>query len=178
MKKQNLKFRPIKKSELLYLGDGFFANGHWLFSADWLAGLSSRVTMGLRKALQRKQLEIVTARLQGNADQPNYRSRELSKIVARFSFGPVNYSRVELSEKTISKQIGFLNQRELEKGVTAFIIHNHAHKIGIAPDYFAALTFDNDVNIFVATATDPVIMKKNNVVIGMIMPMHLNEGNK
>ncbi len=164
------KFRKIGKSDPLYIGDGFFSNRHWLFRADWIQSMKTRVTLGLRKALERKQVEYVTARMQG-AEVP---SVNLGKLVNELNFD--NYQKIDMT-KPIATRLGF-RKRAVTESVTAFILKNGKKEIGVDPLYISALFFDPEAEIFIRDGESPIAIRKNGELIGLLMPIRLKKENE
>lgn len=168
MKNQNQKFKKIKRSDSLYLSDGYFSNRHWLLKAAWVETMSSRVTFGIRKALKRMQVETVAARLRG--ESPSH--VKLAQFIAKVDFS--KYRKVNLDSDSVKRKIGH-PRGEVARGLVAFIIKNGKHEIGVDPEYFPMLTFDVATEIFVSLPDSPIVIRRDSEIVGLLMPKTFKE---
>lgn len=166
------KFKKIKSNDRLFLNDGLFSNSHWLFKADWLESLNCKMTLQLRKRLQKAKLELVTAKLSGEAE--SMRIPELRRIIDAVNLN--EYYEINIFERGAVKKIEGFAKNEYSKGIVAFGIKLQSHLISIDAEYFAALVFDPQIKVMVKDASSPVALLKNNELVGLVMPLRPNEG--
>jgi len=169
-----MRFKKIKKSDSLYIAGNLIASGHWLFCIDWIQSLGTpRATMGIRRAITRMQLSIVTMRLTGNEYRPRH---DIEQVFKGLTSNLSNYTRIDLN--SVTEKFDFLDSKVLAKGVVARVINNNGIKIGVDSEYFTAFLFDPKCEVLAKGEFDPILVKKNNSVVAIVMPMRLTEGNK
>lgn len=160
------KFKKISKHDPLYIGDGFISNRHWLFKSDWVETLKTRASLQLRNHLQALRIKTVTEKFSGN-ESPTY---PLGNLVSGIDLA--NYRPIQLNSESVRVHIGF-RKNEMIKSPVAFVLQSGKTKVGIDPEYMQAFYFDSEIEILINGPRDPIVMRKNNEVIGLIGPMQL-----
>lgn len=166
------RFKRLHKNDPLYCADGYFSNREFIFKCDWIAEMKTRITMGLRRVMQRKQVETVTAKLVGN----DISKAALARVIAAAneSFDKGQYRQVKLQSDSIRKEFGFPHGR-LQKAVVAFILTHGKIQVRVSPEYFTALFFDLNTTAYIKDETSPIIIKKAGEIVGLIAPMRKSD---
>jgi hypothetical protein len=167
------KFKKIKKTDSIFLAGNLICSGHWLFCIDWVNSLGTpRATMGLRRAIARTQLDVVTARINNESCRAMSRVAEIEKLYARTEL--TNYCPVNLAD--VIEKIDFKDVPGIQRDVVAMVINAaNGEKIGIDVEYYAAFLFDKAATILARGKNDPILVQKNNRIVAMVMPLRLTD---
>jgi hypothetical protein len=167
------KFKKLTKYDDLFLDGDLASNRFWIFKISWLNSLKIRSTIGLRKAIAKRQLEVVRARLTGAEVRRHDFGTLLKKAFITDSVNP--HVSIELTKKTVSKRYAVI-ESQLQKQVIGFFVKNGAEKVCLDAEYFTALFFDNEVKAYFRSSIDPVFLIKNNEIVGAIAPVNVIKG--
>lgn len=155
------KFKPIRKSERLYLDSGLVSNGHWMFSLAWALSLKGRLSLGLRRRVLKEQVARITARVNGTAGETRSRCGD------RFQSFAASLPQYRVSPLSETKVIEG-NIRGGELGPVAL-------KVGpchVDIEYAAAFLFDPGTELRTKGAADPVLILKDGAIVGAVMPLN------
>jgi hypothetical protein len=169
-KNKKLKFRSITKKTNLFLKDGYLSNGHWLFCTEWIESLKSKYSLGVKRALTKKTIQVVSSRLLGETRHEHDLESLVKKIPLR------EYTKINLNESVVNDVEGF-PYGKLYKDVVAFKIKTKNSEILIATDYYVALLFDSEVEIHIKDFMSPIVLLKENKIVGLLCPVNPNYYN-
>lgn len=161
-----IRFRFIQKNDPFFLSCGFVSNTEFAFRIDWIEKLNSKITRQLRRLMAAKQVEVVQKRLAGQKVETPSIDNLLSVLDLR------EYSKVELKRENILKKLGF-RKGALEKSVVAYVIRGPKKNqgVGIHCEYLPALFFSTGLEVLIKDNVSPIIIKRNNEIVGLISPI-------
>lgn len=148
-KKPRLQFKADYKAAIgLRIGDKWISNGHWALTR----------TFAERQTSNKSIVELCRLARWQEADK------------ALDNMTPKN-DLVELSNKPLH----ILTNEDLTIGAVVYEYNKVEipHKIGIASEYAALMNLEGITERLVRDSMSPVVLKSNDEIVGMIMPVRL-----
>lgn len=163
-----IKFKALKKDDLLYFQAGYVTNRHWLFSIEWLNGLKRTRASGLISLFNR----ITKARIKAVSDRLNDKgvhNLPIEKLISDINLS--EYAPLDIfKNETLTGY--FRGYRENKTSVGMSFIQNGTPFIDI--EYSPALFFDPSASVLFNTknANGPlVIQNRAGSIVGLLMPL-------